>query len=241
MSSPELESVYFRSYGLHTVQDSLGDIHIASEPDWDSLFDLLISDLPEDGVIVTPELSGFSGPLAEIPEHKTEICGRIEGVRELSRATDAVIMFGTPLREKNGSWYNGVLHFRNGRVDGCDLKSNLSMFEEQSGMLASGDGSRLPRFGRTTLICSEMLSPEELAVETSTVLVPACWATPLPDVRGGKSPLKLDDRDYLNFLRLGASTVMSSYLAVDTIVVADRNMPGSDCDGPFNAVFSRVQ
>ena len=240
MSSPESEATYFRGYGLHTVQDYLGDIHIASEPDWDSLFDLLISDLPANGIVVTPELSGFSGPLSDIPERRTEICGRIEGIRELSLATDAVIMFGTPLRDKNGGWYNGVLHFRDGQVEGCDLKSVLSMFEKESGMVAAHDGVRLPRFGRTTLICSEMLNPPEgLSVETPTVLVPACWAAPLPDTR--ETPLKLDDQDYLNFLHLGASTIMSAYPRVDTIVVADRNMPGSDCAGPFNAVFSRVQ
>jgi hypothetical protein len=241
MSSPELEATYFRSYGLHTTQDSQGDIHMASAPDWDSLFDLLINDLPADGVVVTPELSGYSGPLSDIPEHKTEICGRVEGMRELSLATYAVIMFGTPLRDKKGDWYNGVLHFRDGLVEGCDLKSRLSMLERHSGQIAGYDGARLPQFGRTTLICSEMLDPGDLSVGTSTVLVPACWATPLPDIPGRRSSIKLDDQDYLNFLHLGASTVMEAHPGVDTIVVSDRNMPGSDCAGPFNAVFSRVQ
>lgn len=241
MPFPEFEANYFRSYGLHTVQDAQGDIHLASAPDWDSLFDLLISELPADGVVVTPELSGFSGPLEDIPAHKTEIGGRIEGVRELSRATDAVIMLGMPMRDKDGSWYNGVLHFKDGLVGGCDLKSGLSMFEKDSGMITGHDGARLPRFGRTTLICSEILNPEGFSVETSTVLVPACWATPLPDANVQENPLKLDDHDYLNFLRLGAVTVMDVHTNVDTVVVADRNMPGSDCAGPFNAVFSRLQ
>lgn len=241
MSRPEVRANYFRDYGLHTVHDSLGDIHIASQPDWDSLFDLLMSDLPEDGVIITPELSGFTGPLADIPESKTEICGRIEGVRELSLATDAVIMLGIPLREKDGSWYNGVLHFRDGLVEGCDLKSGLSMFEKESGVITGHDGERLPRFGRTTLICSEILNPEGLSVETSTVLVPACWASPPPDNRDREVPVVLGEHEYFSFLRLGVSNVMESYPNVDTVVVADRNMPGSACAGPFNAVFSRVQ
>jgi hypothetical protein len=86
-----------------------------------------------------------------------------------------------------------------------------------------------------------MLDPGDLSVGTSTVLVPACWATPLPAIPGRGSSLKLDDGDYLNFLRLGASTVMDAHPGVDMIVVSDRNMPGSDCAGPFNAVFSRVQ
>lgn len=240
--SPELEATYKRFYGTHTIEDDVGEIHILSQPTWETMYASLENDLPDSGVVLTPEYSLFPEPLSEIPNHRRDIDERVEAIRGLSRKTEALIMVGAPMRDKRGYWFNGIFYFKSGVLD-CDLKTSLSTAEKETGIIAPHDSERKARYGRTVLICSEILpfSPHPRSITTPTILVPSCWAVPPSPEQIGARAVNLDEGKYRGLLNLSVDRLMGLYPEVNAVVVADRNLPDSNVDGPFNAVFRRVE
>ncbi len=242
----QLDTQYFREYGVHTVdaKDRLGPVHIFSWPDWESLYGSLTRNLPADGTVLTTELAAFPRPYEEIAEHEAIIDERVGLIRSLSRMTQARIALGVPLKDEDNRWFNAVLHFQRGEVVGRDIKIGLRGFELSQKIISKGvREERIARFGRTTMICSELLYCNEVPeIQTSTVLAPTCWDVPSPSVSADDEQITKAggvDAWLKMWLSDSVKSTMINHPRVDTVIVADRNMSGLGCEGPLNAIFRR--
>lgn len=249
------EAEYFRSYGVHTVTDDKGDIHIFSFPDWWDLQSALTNDLPTDGTVVTTECATFTVPHEELAASAGLIEERQEFVRQQSKATKAEIWLGTPkvpLTEWD-DWRNSVVTVAAGKVLAVTDKVLLSAYEQAHSPLkaAPRDEERYTSpLGRSAIICSDIILSSSLAYNGSvwpgeTLLIPTCWAAVPNDsgwdrVRAGWIKKHGSADNYFkNGLERCVASAFSASLA-QTIVVSDRNVPSSAVGGPFNAVFRRA-
>lgn len=252
--TPPADVQYFREYGIHSVPDDAGDIHIFSFPDWAELSVALDHDMPESGTVVTPELATFSGPHDQLVWHARQIDERIDSVIERSRGTDAEIWLGTPIVPSEwDDWRNSVLTIADGDIVGRTDKIFLSEYEHQHSPMkaAPRDSERYVNpLGQSALICADMILSLAKGLNNDpwpgeTLLVPTCWAA-VPDnpemnemratwiERAGGV-----DNYFKNALVQGVSSVFRASQA-GVVVVADRVVQGSGTDGPYNAVFRRV-
>lgn len=257
-----IKAEYFRSYGIHSVNDSIGEVHIFSFPNWEDLQAALVNDLPESGAVLTTECATFPGPHEELVDNQELIEERTAFVGEQSSKTAAQIWLGTFATHGTfGQWRNRMLTFEDGEVVMTTDKAFLSGYERMHSPVVAADTGipRKIRDGRAVLICSEIIGgsftkfDRTSGEEERTLLVPACWAA-VPDVGGRLKVIRdswikasgSEDAYFKNTLEESIKWTLtdadgaSSALSADTVIVADRNVVGSNIDGPFNAVFRRA-
>jgi hypothetical protein len=254
---PQMEAAYFRDYGIHTVHDDHGPIHIASFPDWEGLEGALFAHLPEGGTIITPECSTFTDPHDQLEGNEELIAEREARVLDISNKFDGEIWLGTLGRDRddreNAEWRNQVLTIRAGEIVAVTNKQIISPYEYvHSPVRSPGRNERRAIVGgRLALICLDLIGADlmkfdrtALQAET-TVLASACWAA-VPDEQWSDQEWlaqvnKSGSPDIYFRTRLEqavAMTLRSTF--ANHVVIADANVPGSPINGPYNAIFRRI-
>lgn len=248
------EVEYFRSYGIHMVSDNEGDVHIFSFPDWEGLEAALLHDLPDEGTIVTTECATFTGPHEQLPGNERLIEERTQFAQEQSTNTQADIWLGTfatPL--STPAWFNRVVYLNNGEQAAQIDKTRLSPYEEWHSPVTQGsrDALRTIRNGRSVIICSEAIIPNAIHFDRGplyaerTLLMPTCWAAVSDDPgwdevrQGWIKKYGSADAYFRDALENVVAQTLHKTLARH-VIVADRNVSGSDVKGPFNAHFREI-
>lgn len=245
---PDFSATYFRTYGVHTIP---GDdpIHLFSFPTWEQLEPKLQESMPDSGTILTTEHAVFPQPQDQIPAHGDLIEERIRSICELSRTSGVRILLGTPFYDVDTrAWRNSVLDYKDGVAEARNDKCLLSGYEQEVRVIQSGlRNSRQARSGRMVLICSELLLPRIVVHPASnphTVLAPMCWAVPTPSFDQGRAELINNaggaDNYFRSALERAVGRTFRDLSSVQRVIVVDRTIPNSGCEGPFNAVFDRL-
>lgn len=248
---------YFRTYGIHTVSDHAGEVHILSFPDWEGLESVLEEGLPADGTVLTSELATFTGPHDELAANAETVENRIDYARKQTETADVELWLGTPTvpASEFHDWRNTVMTIRNGRVVAATHKILLSGYESKHSPIKAAP-KKCERYasplGRSAVICSDLIASSSRFFDGdpwpgTTLLASTCWAA-VPDDKDldawrertiEEDHQGSEDGYFKNALeRVVAMAFIAS--AAQTIVVADRNVPGTNVGGPYNAVFRRV-
>lgn len=255
---PQLEAVYFRSYGIHSVEDAAGPIHIFSFPDWPQLQAALESDMPSEGTIVTPECASFTDPHDQLSGNEELIAEREALVLERSRELDGEIWLGTLSHDRDGrenpEWRNQVITINNGEIVAVTNKQIISAYEYAHSPVRRPDRNEIRPIvgGRAGLICLDLIGASQINFDRGfltgserTILAPTCWAA-VPEKQWGDQEWlegiggmgKADDY-FKGALEGPIATALHSTFA-EYVIVADANVPGTPLGGPFNAIFRRV-
>lgn len=248
---PQFEVDFKRNYGTHRIETNTDDVTIFSYPTWEDLHGALKHNLPSlTGTVLTTEQATFPEHQAGIPDSKDIIAERINQVRDLTKYSEAAVLLGTPLEEQDGSWSNSVMHIRGGMIGQIDRKIYLSGYEHQAGIISpAAVHSRNIAQGRIVLICSEVIVPHKVVPPggtPETALISACWAVPDPYTIASERERWMKyyastDAYYEKTISDIGRIIFRGLPSVKTIIMADRNVAGSECEGPYNAVLSRLE
>lgn len=248
-TNPRFEVNFRRDYGIHSIETPGEDIHIFSHHTWEDLRAALRDHLPMNGTVLTTEQATFTNHQAEIPDNRQVIADRIAEVRELTHGSDATLLLGTPLEETDGNWSNTVMHMRRGEIIQVDRKIRMSGYEQKADIITPAPrNSRQLAGEKLVLICSEVIAPYVVVppdASPQTALISACWAVPDPFSTAAERDRWMQAYDsvdayYEKTVQYIGQMVFRGIPSLKTIVMVDRNVTGSECAGPYNAVFTRL-
>lgn len=247
--SPNFEAQYFRSYGIHSVENGASTDHLASFPNWEELEVALKNDLPDSGTIITPEYATFDINAGKSLEDSVELIDeRIQFMQDLTQQTDATIILGTPfkryydndpLRPPHAEWHNAALEISHGDAVDIHFKNGLLPGEKHAGLTAPRNKLRKVKNGRAVLICADLynhVAEKDIlfGVTARDVIAPTMWATPLNGIEQAKG--NKDDHYRQAMERVVSRFVFQNLRNADRITTVDKGRPDI---APYNAVFTR--
>jgi hypothetical protein len=254
-----INATYFREYGLHDT--GLGEpTFIASAREWGDMEQILKSQMPYNGEVVTNDYATLSDDITNIPAQMDEINQRIRAVKWLTMRTDATVHLGTPAVGPTGDLHTAALSIRRGEIVGQTFKHSLYPVEVKMGMSAPdkppNKTNLVRKNGAAVLICSDLIRvPGHMSAYdkqmATRVLGLTAWA--YSDVGNAT------DKDYVkrnemlamwiedaggedNYHRNNLERTVTGFILhnmpnVRSVVIADE---GREDLTPYNAVYRRA-
>lgn len=248
-----LNTTYFREFGMHEVKNKYGDSdYIVSAPNWGEMAELIQSDLPKKGNVITPEYITVSHTLDELRRESRLISDRVKEAKALTEKSDAILHLGTPTKTHDDKgrprWLNSVLSIQRGKVTSITHKTTLVPLEQEAGVIEPLSDLRHIQNGNAVLICAELYGlfignrqPKLLQQNNiKRIFAPTAWATPLVDnhiTRTMHQEAGGEDNYYRKQLELVVGRYVMSLPTVNQVIVSDKGRADLP---PYNAVFSRV-
>lgn len=249
-----ISATYFREYGMHELKNSSKDSDfIASSPDWDDTLQLLKSEFPKAGNVITPEYATLSSNIDILREESRLIDERIREAIDITRKSDAILHLGTPTETYDNrgrpKWLNSVLSIHRGKVREATHKTTLLPVEQGAGVMEPLADLRRVKDGIAVLICAELYGlfmgdrqPEALRnKKIKRVFAPTSWAIPITDhpmMRTIHEAAGGEDNYYRQQLELVIGRYVMSIPSIKQVVVADKGRADLP---PYNAVFNRIE
>lgn len=248
---PNLAFNHAQSHGHHVFETTDGlPVSVISESNWEDFEETLrVASMPDQGVVITPELMTAPYHPDDIEKNAKEISTRVIQVQLLStRNPDSTILLGSPgfhFEPKCQDFrpYNSLLFIRNCLRTGYANKVSLNGYETPN--LIPGkrrNAIAIPGTKAAAIICSDILSlcnpptPNTCPIpdDTTTLLVSACWATPAWE----------DDREhtverYQSAFERVCVRLMENFPQIKDVIMADRTTPASNLAVPLNVHVQR--
>lgn len=229
--------VITRDYGVgEAVLHDDTYVTVISQPTWGTCI-AAYRELDDPGrFVLTPELitlAGLDPSSGSLTEAQLLVEQRIAEVTRLSlQYPDSTLVLGTPLYYPELSKpRNAVLLVSRGvERQRIHKQVAISRFEREAFYQPGHrEDMLLPEPGVLPLICSDMFG-DHTDPNVHTILVSACWATPvMPDGAGASK-----DKDLEKFLGETVRRLYLRYPALMTVVMADRSFLASQTARPYN-------
>lgn len=248
-----INATFYREYGVHEVKSKQNESdYILSAPNWDETVELLKTDQPKKGNVITPEYATVSSSLDELRTNSRLIGERIKEAKASTKKSDAILHLGTPTEtyDRNGKprWLNSVLSIHRGNVLNVTHKTTLVPLEQEAGVIEPFSDLRRIKNGAAVLICAELYglfignkTPASLQKKpVERVFAPAAWATPIadsPSIHSMHQEAGGEDSYYRKQLELVIARYVMTVPSINKVIVSDKGRPDLP---PYNGVFERI-
>ena len=258
-SRPNIEAEYNREYGVFEYQLTSGKVVTGiSAETWDEYSDFLLSLNDPQGIVVSPELITSAGtPLASTRSISPLVKERRAVVAEYSRMQLAAkIVLGTSIENDKRELFNSAVVYQNGQIIGQHDKQQFTFSGDEKRIFSVGHDSAylaLQEPSASLAICAELLMLSGLAFnmkysgsatvkknnlitpETSALIVPSCWAVPLP--HHNLAPAITPEVRYGKQLEKIITLLFEQFSGLNDIVMIDRAISSVP---PYNAHYKRT-
>jgi hypothetical protein len=235
--------VFERSYGVRHIVTPGGDtITAVSQPDWEGFAHALdrINQQGAGGFIMSPELiTSTDVDLSVLSERQELIEDRIAEAKKLTRQLPkSTLLLGSVAFDQTVEKpRNAVLFLQDGNEVGRTYKQNpIGKYEREFLHDTTGPNDIVrPAPNILNIICSDLVSPPPIDAEVDTLLVNACWGTPVGYPGIAASP----DHRHLEFIQYITDDLFEQNTSLSAIIMTDRAPESNSMAGPFNFIATR--